>query len=265
MKYTSLKTLKESCTAEALAGTVSDAVYVAKSNTNFKHYEAFNTSTVLHGGHQNYSKAYTMNVPVVESTYCRGMTKHNIIDISTEGALVPSEACLTRNVNETKMPGACVWFDFHYVENMTFPLTFKVQTEVEGVHNHTSAEVSITLNENIEYCEYVPEDQIANSTCGPQRCCGMGYTEGVNNQTNICSAEGQAPFGSPDTSVFTDFVCVHARPEPEGPRDGDRHNDTSDECGGCNAWHDDCCGMAYEVARSNTCHMSGMGCPPETE
>ena len=93
----------------------------------------------------------------------------------------------------------------------------------------------------------------------------MGYTEGVNNQTNICSAEGQAPFGSPDTSVFTDFVCVHARPEPEGARDGERHNDTSDECGGCNAWHDDCCGMAYEVARSNTCHMSGMGCPPETE
>ena len=126
IKYTSLKTLKETCTAENLAGTVSDAVYVGRSNTNYKHYEAFNTSTVLNAGNNNVSSAYTMTPPVVESTYCRGMTKHNIIDISTEGALVPAEACNTRNVNETKMPVACVWFDFHYIEGMTFPLTFKV-------------------------------------------------------------------------------------------------------------------------------------------
>lgn len=50
IKYTSLKTLKETCTPTSLDGTVSDAVYVAKSNTNYKHYEAFNTSTVLNAG-----------------------------------------------------------------------------------------------------------------------------------------------------------------------------------------------------------------------
>jgi hypothetical protein len=92
--------LKESCTAEALAGTVSDAVYVAKTEReNYKHYEAFNTSTVLQAGNANVSSAYTMTPPVVESTYCRGMTAYNIIDISTEGALVPAEACETRDVN----------------------------------------------------------------------------------------------------------------------------------------------------------------------
>lgn len=197
MKYTSLKTLKATCTAESLVGTVSDAVYVGRSSTNYKHYEAFNTSTVLNAGNNNVSNAYTMTPPVVESTYCRGMTAHTIIDISTEGALVPAEACNHRNVNETKMPGACVWFDFHYIDGMTFPLTFKVLTEVEGVFEHTSAQVSITQNPNIEYCDYVEEGEV--SSCGETKCCGLGNTTTTGYaQSNICSAAGEAPFGSPD-------------------------------------------------------------------
>lgn len=96
MKYTSLKTLKEGCTVEALTGKVSDAIYVAKSNTNYKHREAFNTSTVLNAGNNDVSNAYMINVPMVDNTHCKGVTNNYIVDISTEGALKMAESCEDR-------------------------------------------------------------------------------------------------------------------------------------------------------------------------
>lgn len=51
--------------------------------------------------------------------------------------------------SRANVTGACAFLDFVYVEDMTFPLTFKIVSEIEGVLNHTSAEVSITQNPNI--------------------------------------------------------------------------------------------------------------------
>jgi hypothetical protein len=64
-------------------------------------------------------------------------------------------------------------FDFIWNENVTFPLTFKVISEIEGVYNHTSAQVTVGNNPNIEACNYTYEGQTSTCSKGNQ-CCGVG-------------------------------------------------------------------------------------------
>ena len=103
--------------------------------------------------------------------FCQEITNIAVIDLSTAGAVKYSELCEGRIINNSTGT-SCGSLDFVWSDDVTFPLTFKVQTEFEGVYNHTSAEVTITQEGGIDFCEYVPEGE--ESSCGASKCCGMG-------------------------------------------------------------------------------------------
>lgn len=117
----------------------------ASSKSPFKERKAFNTTGVVDAGNQSIKGFYTAIRPILSSSYkfCQQITKVEVVDLSSPGAVKYSDLCAGKIINNSTGT-SCGKLDFVWSDNVTFPLTFKVKSTIEGVYEHTSAEVTIT-------------------------------------------------------------------------------------------------------------------------
>ena len=158
------------------------------------------------------------------------MSENQIVDSSSPGAVT-----LARSCNGTKN---CTKLDFIFSDDVSFPLTFKVLTTIEGTYNHTSATVTVSNNTNIRSCDYSTQDD--NSTCGSTQCCGMGKRNDNRTQSNICSGDkSNDVFVSPDTGAFPKFNCEFLAGEDSNEDDSTEDNSNDDDSTEDNSNDDD--------------------------
>ena len=168
---------------------MSDSTYAAKSTRSpFKERLAFATSGVVDAGNQSISGFYSAITPELNADYkfCMAVTGVEVVDLSSPGAVKYSDSCAGKLINNSTGT-SCGKLDFVWSENVTFPLTFKIKSTIEGTYNHTSAEVTISQESGIEACEYVADGE--TSSCGVNKCCGMGSRADNRTQQNICSSD----------------------------------------------------------------------------
>lgn len=166
--------MKLRCTAANLDRQVTDSTAAAASTRSpFKERKAFATTGVVDAGNQSIKGFYNAERPMLSSDYkfCQQITHVEVIDVSTPGAVKYSDMCAGKLINNSTGTN-CGKLDFIWSPEVRFPLTFKVKSTIEGVYNHTSAEVTVTQEAGIDACDYVQDRK--NSTCGATKCCGRG-------------------------------------------------------------------------------------------